>query len=68
MLACIVEMETKLEKVLDSKSRIVVGWKKKRMTQYATYLSALNSKKNKLCKRRKLDGYRLNNELNFENS
>ena len=48
MLACIVEMETKLEKVLDSKRKIVVGWKRKRATQYAAYLYALNSKKNRL--------------------
>ncbi|XP_059590474.1 inactive poly [ADP-ribose] polymerase RCD1 isoform X1 [Vitis vinifera] len=61
-------METKLEKVLDSKSRIVVGWKRKRAAQYAAHLSALNSKKNRLCKRRKLDGYRMNYGPNFEKS
>lgn len=59
-------METKLEKVLDSKNRIVVGLKRRRAVQHTAHLFALNSKKNRLCKRRKLDGYRVNYGPNFQ--
>ena len=53
-------METKHEKVLDRRSRILVGLKRKHAAPYAACLSSLNPKKNWPCKRRKFDGCKPN--------